>query len=138
MIPEVTPITAWEILESDDGAVLIDVRSKVEFDYVGHPPSALNVPWQEPPSWQIVPDFADKVRGYLKTINPDKDKLEDLTLLTICRSGSRSAAAGEVLLASGFKRVFNVAEGFEGDLNVDQHRGMINGWRKHKLPWQQT
>ncbi len=138
MIPEVTPTVAWNILESEQDVVLIDVRSKMEYDYVGHPTRAINIPWQEPPSWQIEPEFVEKVCEQLKELNPNKDKLEDLTLLTICRSGSRSAAAGEVLIDSGFKKVFNVVEGFEGDLDADQHRGTINGWRNHKLPWQQT
>ena len=136
MIPEVTPNAAWKILETEQDVVLIDVRSKMEYDYVGHPARAINIPWQEPPYWQIEPDFVEKVCEKLKKMNPTNDNLKDITLLTICRS--RSAAAGKALLENGFKKVFNVVEGFEGDLDADLHRGTINGWRNHKLPWQQT
>ncbi len=55
----------------------------------------------------------------------------------ICRSGVRSAAAYMTLIENGYENVCNVAEGFEGDLDSHSHRGHLNGWKYHQLPWQQ-
>ena len=110
---------------------------KIEFDYVGHPPEAVNIPWQDAPGQAANPDFVQKVRAALS----DQDRqgnIEDLTILTLCRSGSRSRNAARKLLQSGFSRVLNIAEGFEGDPDKNRHRGKINGWRYHGLPWVQT
>jgi len=136
MIDEVNPVQAWEILNSNEPAVLLDVRSKVEFDYVGHPSGAVNVPWQEAPEWSVDPEFVDKVRVRLRELAQRPP--EDITVLTLCRSGKRSLDAGIRLAESGFKRVLNIAEGFEGDLDEKKHRGTINGWRFYNLPWEQT
>jgi rhodanese-related sulfurtransferase len=137
IIAEISPLEAWKMLASDNNSVLIDVRSRVEFEYVGHPIGAINIPWQDAPASQVNPDFVDMVRASLQTDKTDAKKVEDLTLLLLCRSGSRSMAAAVELKKSGFRNLFNVAEGFEGKLDGDKHRGTINGWRFHKLPWQQ-
>ena len=138
MIDEVTPPEAWDTLENDPQAVLLDVRSRVEFEYVGHPPGAINIPWKDAPAWQIDAAFVDKVRSALAEGYPETQQCEDLTLLMLCRSGARSRSAGEALLEQGFTRVYNVAEGFEGDRDGNSHRNTINGWRVHGLPWEQS
>ena len=137
MVEEITPREAWGMLQSNPRAVVLDVRSKVEFDYVGHPVGAVHVPWQEFPGWQADPQFVDKVRRKLAdrgTTSPDRE----LTVLSLCRSGSRSRAAAQALAAAGFAHVYNVAQGFEGDRDPDGHRGTVGGWRFHGLPWEQT
>ena len=138
MIDEVTPPEAWDTLENDPQAVLLDVRSRVEFEYVGHPPGAINIPWKDAPDWQVDTAFVDKVRSALAELYPEIEEREDLTLLMLCRSGARSRSAGEALLEQGFTRVYNVAEGFEGDRDGNNHRNTINGWRVHGLPWEQS
>jgi len=138
LIDEVKPPEAWHILQQDPRAVLLDVRSRVEFAYVGHPPGAVNIPWKDPPVAPVDPGFVDKVYAALERLNPQAEHIEELTILALCRSGARSRAAGEALQARGFKRVYNIAEGFEGDLDSNRHRGMINGWRAHNLPWEQS
>ena len=55
----------------------------------------------------------------------------------ICRSGNRSQEAGEELERAGFKQVFNVEHGFEGELDEKQHRNTRAGWRFEGLPWEQ-
>ncbi len=137
MIKEITPLQAWDILQSDRKASLLDVRSSMEYEYVGHPIDALNIPWAEPPDWKVDPDFVDKVRGSLQKLHND-EQLHELPVLAISRSGKRSLPAAEALVAAGFKRVFNVAEGFEGDRDNKDHRNTINGWRFHNLPWAQS
>ncbi len=72
------------------------------------------------------PDFVAAVESRF-------DKAE--TLLLLCRSGKRSAAATEAVLRAGFRRVFNVREGFEGEADAFGRRGLLDGWRFHGLPW---
>lgn len=136
-IKEVNPQQAWDILNSDKSAVILDVRSRFEHEYVGHPESAINVPWKEVPDWKIDPEFVQKVRLQLKSLSGQADPAEALTVLTLCRSGQRSMAAATRLAESGFTRVINIAEGFEGVLDSNGHRGTVNGWRYHRLPWRQ-
>jgi rhodanese-related sulfurtransferase len=58
-------------------------------------------------------------------------------VLLLCRSGKRSALAAEVAAKAGFLKVFNILEGFEGEIDTQQHRGGSDGWRYHGLPWVQ-
>lgn len=138
MIKEITPPEAWDALQSSENAVVLDVRSAMEFLYVGHPVGAINVPLKEPPAWEIDPGFVDKVRRSLREARGGAGKVEDLTILSICRSGQRSLTAAELLEAEGFKHVYNVLEGFEGNRDSENHRNTINGWRVHQLPWEQS
>ena len=126
------------MLVNDRRTVLLDVRTRIEFEYVGHPPGAINVPWKEPPDWVVDAEFVEKVRAGLAKIYPQIEGIEELTVLMLCRSGARSRLAGEALQARGFKHVYNIAEGFEGDRDQNKHRNTINGWRVNNLPWEQS
>jgi len=137
-VKEISPPDAWEILQSDPRATLLDVRTSVEYEYVGHPPGTVNIPWQEAPGWEVDPGFVDKVREALSAKCESDSEMEELPILTICRSGKRSQAAAEELERSGFKILYNVDEGFEGDRDGKNHRSKINGWRFHNLPWEQS
>jgi rhodanese-related sulfurtransferase len=137
MIKEITPPEAWEILQSNPDAVLLDVRSHMEFDYVGHVPDSVFVALKEPPGWETDLAFVAKVKKVLQAYRPDKAP-EDLTILALCRSGARSMTAAEELMNNAFKEAINVAEGFEGDKDENNHRNSINGWRFHGLPWEQS
>lgn len=138
MIKEVDPKQAYGILQKTDDAVLIDVRSTMEHQYVGHPLDALHMPLKEPPDWQTMEDFVQKLEIALQQQFPDKQTLSQLPLLMLCRSGARSATAGEMLINNGYTNVYNVLEGFEGDKDENGHRNTINGWRFHGLPWEQS
>jgi rhodanese-related sulfurtransferase len=59
-------------------------------------------------------------------------------LFFICRSGVRSQHAAQAMLARGYTRCFNVAEGFEGPLDDSRHRGVKGGWKSRGLPWVQS
>jgi rhodanese-related sulfurtransferase len=130
-----TPPEAWKILNEESGAILLDVRSKVEYDYVGHPPGAVHVAWKEYPDWKQNPGFVNDVRAALNERGGDDPSRP---ILAICRSGARSLAAAKALANAGYQRLYNVEEGFEGDKDGNAHRGTINGWRFHGLPWEQT
>jgi rhodanese-related sulfurtransferase len=58
-------------------------------------------------------------------------------VILICRSGKRSIDAGSALLEAGFSQVYQVDEGFEGELDDHHQRGSVGGWRFHGLPWEQ-
>jgi len=62
----------------------------------------------------------------------------DETVLFLCRSGVRSHHAAEAAARAGFKRAYNVLEGFEGDLDCTRRRGTLGGWRAAGLPWEQS
>lgn len=137
-VKDITPPEAWEILQENPQATLFDVRTRMEFDYVGHPANAVNVPWQEAPDWSINTGFAGMIRQALITRQGSDKDVEALPVLTICRSGKRSLAAAQELVRHGFRQVYNIEQGFEGDRDGAQHRSTINGWRYHNLPWEQS
>ncbi|TCW83130.1 rhodanese [Burkholderia sp. SRS-46] len=123
----VAPAIAWALFASGD-ARLVDVRTAEERKFVGHVPDTLHVPWATGTSLTRNPRFVRELEA--KT---GKDAL----ILLLCRSGNRSAQAAEAATKAGFTQVFNVLEGFEGDLDEQQRRGGRNGWRFHGLPWAQ-
>ncbi|MDR3300696.1 MAG: rhodanese-like domain-containing protein [Candidatus Accumulibacter sp.] len=124
----VTPGEAWELFNSGE-AVLVDVRTAEERQFVGCVPDTLHVPWMTGISLLRNPRFVKELQAKVS------DK-QDVVLL-LCRSGKRSAAAAEAAAKAGFSNVFNVLEGFEGDLDDAGHRGSFNGWRHAGLPWKQ-
>lgn len=134
---EILPKDANKILENQKDAVLIDVRSSMEYEYVGHPLNALHIPLKQPPAWETDEGFVKKVSLALQQIAENKG-LPDTPLLMLCRSGARSAIAAEMLINAGYTNVYNVLEGFEGDKDEKGHRNTINGWRFHHLPWEQS
>lgn len=134
-IESVTPPEAWAILQREPQAVLIDVRSKLEHDYVGHPTGAVLVMWKDYPDWQENPHFVDEVRAALAARGGDD---AERPILALCRSGARSLAAARKLAAAGYRHLYNVEEGFEGDKDAAGHRSGVGGWRFHGLPWEQS
>ncbi len=138
MIKEILPKEAYEILELQKNAVLIDVRSTMEYEYVGHPRNAIHVPLKEPPDWDIQQDFVKNTRLVLEQRLPENNTINEIPVLMLCRSGKRSGLGAELLIKDGFTNVYNVLEGFEGDKDDNGHRNSINGWRFHGLPWEQS
>jgi rhodanese-related sulfurtransferase len=140
MNPEVkafSPVDAFKFIDKNQRAVLIDVRSSMEFLFVGHPVGSVHVPWIDEPDWIVNPDFVTEVRKVmLGGIGVDEHD-SDAPVVLICRSGKRSLEAGKLLLNNGFADVYNVGEGFEGELDESHHRSTLGGWRFHGLPWEQ-
>jgi rhodanese-related sulfurtransferase len=122
---DLTPQEAWELV-STHAAVLVDVRTAEERQFVGRIPDSIHVPWLVGANLQRNPRFVRELEG--------KVRREDVLLL-LCRSGARSAAAAAALTEARFRNAFNVQEGFEGDLDASQQRGSRDGWRFHRLPW---
>jgi rhodanese-related sulfurtransferase len=130
---------AWTRLKQDAGSVLVDVRTSAEWTFVGLPDlSAIGkrpvlVEWQDFPGNRVNQDFVDRVTEALTAIGANKDS----ELLFLCRSGGRSLSAARAMTAAGYVRCRNVADGFEGPLDPNRHRGCLGGWRAKGLPWVQ-
>lgn len=124
----VSPQAAWNLV-SNGQAVLVDVRTAEERAFVGYVPDSVHVPWATGTSLTRNPRF---VRELESKVGKDK------TILLLCRSGKRSALAAEAAKKAGFTDVFNVLEGFEGEIDAQQHRGSADGWRYRGLPWVQS
>jgi rhodanese-related sulfurtransferase len=123
----VPPREAWSLVEAG-AAVLVDVRSAEERKFVGHIPVSVHVAWASGTSLTRNPRFVRELEAKVG---------KDEVVLLLCRSGKRSALAAEAAAKAGFTRVFNVREGFEGELDEAQQRGTTDGWRFHGLPWVQ-
>lgn len=134
-IDTLSALAAYDFLQKNNQACLLDVRSTMEYQYVGHPLMAIHVPLQEPPDWQSIADFSHQVE---QALAKSGYTIKTTPLLMICRSGKRSEEAAGLLLAAGCQQVYNVIEGFEGDKDDEGHRSCINGWCYHGLPWVQS
>ena len=109
-------------------AVLVDVRTDAEREWVGFVPGAVAVAWKQWPGMQENPGFEAALRAAV----PPGGKV-----LLLCRSGVRSIAAAKRATALGIE-AYNILEGFEGDADSDGHRGRRGGWRLRGLPWRQN
>lgn len=121
------PPEAWALVAAGI-AKLVDVRTAEERKFVGYVPGSLHVAWQIGTALLKNPRFSRELE-----IKAGKESV----IVLLCRSGKRSAAAAEAASKAGFTQVFNVLEGFEGDLDPQNRRGDIGGWRYRNLPWQQ-
>ena len=141
-VSECSPKEAWAALESSPDCLMIDVRTRPEWSFVGVPDltsighNVILKEWRKYPDMSVNAEFADHMLIELGERTSGHAYF-------ICRSGQRSMEAAK-FMAEIFARhgkdfaCVNVAEGFEGDLNSDGHRGNNNGWKAHGLPWRQT
>lgn len=130
MIEQLSPQQAWDLLQANSNAVMVDVRTKIEHTFVGHPTGAIHIPWKEAPDWLPNAHFIDEVKKAVPDINAP--------VLLLCRSGQRSQDAAKALEHAGYRHLVNIVDGFEGPLDNNKHRGTLGGWRFHGLPWEQT
>jgi len=128
---------AWAALEKDPRAQLVDVRTAAEWAFVGRPElSGIGrmvhcIEWLSFPAMDPNPGF---VAAAALALGPNRDA----PVYFLCRSGVRSRSAAMAMTAAGYTQCFNIAGGFEGDLDAARHRGQINGWKAAGLPWTQT
>ncbi len=139
VVDDVPAKEVWRRLQSDPKAVLIDVRTRAEWAFVGMPDLTeigrrpLLVEWLTFPDNRANPTFVEQLTQALADAGADKNS----ELYFICRSGGRSQQAAKAMVAVGFQHCHNVAEGFEGPLDGDRHRGVQTGWKVEGLPWVQ-
>jgi rhodanese-related sulfurtransferase len=134
---EVSPIQAWQMLQDDPRALLVDIRSSMEFLFVGHPVGAVHIAWIDEPDWDVNPNFVAEIRKLLLGGAVCDEDAGCAPVILICRSGKRSAEAGRALVDAGLRNVFHIDEGFEGELDEHHRRSSVGGWRFHGLPWEQ-
>jgi rhodanese-related sulfurtransferase len=129
---DISPREAYERLQEDPGAVVLDVRTIPEWMFVGIPAvdRLIRVSWQVFPTMEINPKFVEMVR--------EAGAAPDAPVLCLCRSGTRSAHAAQALASAGFEKCYNIAEGFEGHRDEHGHRGTFDGWKFAGLPWVQS
>jgi sulfur dioxygenase len=123
---DVAPDLAYAWWRQGD-AVLVDVRSDAEREWVGFIPDAARVAWKQWPGMALNPAFDDALKA---AVPPGKKAL------LLCRSGVRSIAAAKRATELGIE-AYNILEGFEGDPDEHGQRGRRGGWRMRGLPWRQ-
>lgn len=133
---ETDPLQTYQLLQEDTRSLLIDVRSSMEFLFVGHPKGAISIPWIDEPDWDINPNFVREIKQLILG-GSCGDKAHQPPILLICRSGKRSYEAGLSLIEAGILNVHNVIGGFEGERDDNYQRSTVNGWRFDGLPWEQ-
>jgi rhodanese-related sulfurtransferase len=132
---DLKPTDAWKLLTENRNAQLVDVRTRPEWMFVGL--ADLTSLGRRPvlQSWQVFPAMEIDANFTAELADQLADK--DAPLLFICRSGGRSRAAAQAMTAAGYRRCYNVAEGFEGNPDAERHRGKTGGWKAAGLPWVQ-
>ncbi len=159
----ITPLEAYDMLMKDKNhTFLIDVRTRAEYQFLGHPPRAYNIPLLFlTTNFQIKgEEYGGKIAKKTRyALVPNKDFVKVVeskfkktdNILLICRSGHRSRRAAELLVKAGFKHVYNIVGGFEGnkfklkDKKLNKllkkyspyyaHRGKMDGWKYYGLPY---
>lgn len=132
---DVSVTDAWGVLQSDPSAVMVDVRTPAEWAYVGTADlgsvgkDPVCIPWQNYPGMELNAEFEAQMES--------EGVAKGVPVLFLCRSGARSAAAAKAMTAAGWGPCFNIADGFEGPLDGEKHRGSTGGWKAADLPWHQ-
>jgi len=140
-IGQIDPKDAWAALCSHPKALLIDVRTSMEWQTIGVPDLSATggketvfIEWQTSPTMEINPNFAEQARDAIRAADADE-------VYFICRSGVRSLhaayATAEAIRGGRDCACINVGGGFEGDPDASGKRGQINGWQAQGLPWRQ-
>jgi rhodanese-related sulfurtransferase len=115
---DILAIEAYDMLNTVPNSYLIDVRTRAEYQFIGHPPTAYLFPYffwtgelaKKGDGWEY--QFSNKNKSFVEEISEKFQKTNNL--LIICRDGTRSILAAKDLLKNGFKNVYNVKDGFEG------------------------
>ena len=124
---DISPQLAWAWVQAGE-AVLVDVRTDAEREWVGGVPGAVALAWKQWPGMALSADFDSGVKG---AVGAGKKAL------MLCRSGVRSIAAARRATELGME-AYNILEGFEGDPDANGQRGKTGGWRYLELPWRQS
>ena len=127
---------AWAALSDDDAAVVVDVRTQPEWNFVGLPNLSSLGRKVLPISWRIYPEM-DVNNSFVAELEK-RGISKDSPIFMLCRTGGRSREAAIAATAEGYRFCFNIAYGFEGDVSSEGKRGTVNGWKAEGLAWQQA
>ena len=137
------------IASAPEEVLFIDIRTRSEVTFVGMPHEVdFNIPfmfegdWKawdaEKETYQLAynPGFINSIRKAIDLKGVGKGK--ETRIILMCRSGKRSAQAARILHIAGYKNVYSVLDGFEGDpVDAGDKKGqrLVNGWKNNGLPW---
>ena len=143
-----TSTEAFDLVQKEaDKTLFVDVRTRAEVNFLGMPTVAdANIPYMKLSEWYA---WDEKKNNFKMELNDQflpkiKERLaakglsEDDKIIFICRSGSRSAAAANLLAKAGYKNVYTVVDGYEGDKakkGTEKGQRVVNGWKNNGLPW---
>ena len=126
--------------------LFVDTRTPGELAYLGTPASIdSHVPFE----FMDTSKWNDKKKVYLHVKNKNfvadidarmkkKGLSKDDTVILICRSGSRTAKAVNLLADAGYTQVYTIVDGYEGDKaksGPTKGKRTVNGWKNSGLPW---
>jgi len=124
------PGEAFELLQLDPSARLVDVRTRAELDWVGRPlvgdGQYVHIEWTRYPGGVPNAEFVEQLKAAAQPGTP---------LLFLCRSAARSKLAAVAAAQAGFTKAFDLLEGFEGGKDGEGHRKTVEGWCYRNLPW---
>ena len=123
-----SPEEAFYVSQNVSHALIVDVRTQAEWNFVGGVPSSVKIEWQMYPSGQLNQDFLQQLQAEVP---------KDSWVMFLCRSGARSHAAANLAAQNGYTKAVNILEGFEGDKDNNGQRGKLGGWKFRGLPWYQ-
>ncbi|MDH5230937.1 MAG: rhodanese-like domain-containing protein [Gammaproteobacteria bacterium] len=135
------------INSNTDKSLFVDVRTRAEVNFLGTPSNIdANIPYMELNEWwawnekrktfkmEVNSNFADDIAARLAAKGLGKDD----TIVLMCRSGSRSAKAADLLKTLGYTKVYSIVDGYEGDTSKTastKGQRIVNGWKNSQLPW---
>jgi rhodanese-related sulfurtransferase len=126
---DVTPQDAYHAWQGGN-AVLVDIRTDCEREWVGFVPGAAVVAWKQWPGLVMNANYDAQIKAL-------SEASERRPLVMLCRSGIRSIASAKRATELGIV-AYNILEGLEGDANADGHRATHGGWKFRGLPWRQN
>jgi sulfur dioxygenase len=126
---DISPATAHDWWVRGE-AVLVDIRTDAEREWVGFVPGAAVVAWKQWPGMAINPRFDTDIAALAEAHHGKP-------LVMLCRSGIRSIASAKRATELGIT-AYNILEGFEGDPNENAKRTTRGGWKFRGLPWRQN
>ena len=124
------PPEAFALGRNLRGAIIVDVRTRAEWDWVGRIPGAAMIEWSHYPANVINANFLRQLEMSVAR--------SAAAVMFICRSGHRSHHAAAAATAAGYGNCYNILHGFEGDKDAGGHRNSVGGWRASGLPWEQS
>jgi rhodanese-related sulfurtransferase len=139
------PRQAHQFVQSQKGKVLfVDVRTRAEAQFLGMAEGVdalvpyvefqeFMTDWDEKRAFYKLEPFNDFVPEMERRLK-EKGLTKDDPVVLMCQAGERSARAADLLNDSGYKRVYSVVHGYEGEMS-DKGRRTLNGWKNSGLPW---
>ena len=139
-----SPTEANKIVKTEgDKLLFVDVRTPEELYFVGY---AKGVDTNVPLAYVDYSKLNKKGKKFASAMNTkfvsevekalkEKGLNKDDKIIFICRSGDRSAKAVGIMAKAGYKHVYTITTGTEGDKYKVTKKRTVNGWKNDGLPW---